>query len=104
MFDSLVLLLGLWSTQIAGLRYDPNFVGYNLNTNETATNVLDYWGAWENVSLQDCLLSKRLLEAHTSRIDGLLTILAAHLYTISFELEISCLLDFPRQVGKWRPF
>ena len=30
----------------AALRYDPNWVQYNLNTNQTATNPLDFWGEW----------------------------------------------------------
>jgi hypothetical protein len=50
MIATLVFLLGILNVQVAALRYDPNYVGYNLNTNETADNVLDYWGAWENVS------------------------------------------------------
>ena len=27
-------------------RYDPRYVQYNLNTNQTATDPLDYWGQW----------------------------------------------------------
>ena len=39
------LLFG--STAIA-LRYDPQQVLYNVNTNKSATDPLDYWGIWEN--------------------------------------------------------
>jgi alpha-1,3-glucan synthase len=28
------------------LKYDPAFVQYNLNQNQTAVNPLDYWGEW----------------------------------------------------------
>ena len=28
------------------LRYTPDQVGYNLNTNQTATHPVDYWGEW----------------------------------------------------------
>lgn len=29
---------------VTALQFDPEFVGYNLNENKTATSVLDYWG------------------------------------------------------------
>lgn len=32
----------------AGLRYNPDFVGYNLNENQQAVDPLDYGGAWGN--------------------------------------------------------
>lgn len=38
----------LFSAAALALRYDPQQVLYNLNTNESATNPLDYWGTWEN--------------------------------------------------------
>lgn len=44
---SLTLLLLLCPTAPA-LRYDPQQVLHNLNTNKTATNPLDYWGQWED--------------------------------------------------------
>lgn len=31
---------------VFSLRYDPTQVDYNLNQNQTAENVLDYWGEW----------------------------------------------------------
>ena len=31
-------------------RYDPAYVQYNLNTNQTATDPLDYWGQWDKTS------------------------------------------------------
>ena len=30
----------------SALRYDPEQVEYNLNTNQQATNPVDYWGQW----------------------------------------------------------
>jgi alpha-1,3-glucan synthase len=30
----------------AALKFDPRYVGYNLNENETAQSPLDYWGEW----------------------------------------------------------
>lgn len=32
------------------IQYDPEQVLWNLNQNQTATNVMDYWGQWENHS------------------------------------------------------
>ncbi|RAL64964.1 hypothetical protein DID88_001554 [Monilinia fructigena] len=43
-----VLCSVLLNTQVDALRYDQKYVGYNLNTNETATSPYDYWGKWEN--------------------------------------------------------
>ena len=42
------LLLSLFTSTALALIYDPQQVLYNLNTNETATDPLDYWGQWEN--------------------------------------------------------
>ena len=42
------LLVFLFSSAALALRYDPQEVLYNLNTNETATDPLDYWGEWDN--------------------------------------------------------
>ncbi|KAK7745826.1 Cell wall alpha-1,3-glucan synthase ags1 [Cytospora paraplurivora] len=49
--EALLLLL---STLIPAqaLRYDPDFVDWNLNTNEDATNPLDYSGKWEDHDFQ----------------------------------------------------
>lgn len=49
--EALILLL---STLIPAqaLRYDPDFVDWNLNTNENATNPLDYSGKWEDHEFQ----------------------------------------------------
>ena len=33
---------------VAGLRYDPAFMDYNLNQNPNADHPVDYWGEWEN--------------------------------------------------------
>lgn len=32
------------------IQYDPEQVLWNLNQNQTATDVMDYWGQWENHS------------------------------------------------------
>jgi alpha-1,3-glucan synthase len=40
----LTLAFTTLSTLVDGLRYDPQFVDYNINTNTTAVNPLDYWG------------------------------------------------------------
>jgi alpha-1,3-glucan synthase len=45
MFSSLFLHLLLVSTAVC-LRFDKEFIGYNLNENEAATNPLDYSGEW----------------------------------------------------------
>lgn len=42
------VLVFLYSSAALALRYDPQQVLYNLNTNESATDPLDYWGIWEN--------------------------------------------------------
>lgn len=42
------LLVFLFSSTAFALRYDPQEVLYNLNTNESATDPLDYWGQWDN--------------------------------------------------------
>ncbi|TGO35925.1 hypothetical protein BHYA_0141g00220 [Botrytis hyacinthi] len=38
----------LLNTQVDALRYEEQFVGYNLNTNQTATSPFDYYGKWED--------------------------------------------------------
>lgn len=35
------------------IKYDPEQVLWNINQNQTATDVLDYWGQWENHSKSD---------------------------------------------------
>lgn len=42
------LLVFLFSSAALALRYDPQEILYNLNTNESATDPLDYWGQWDN--------------------------------------------------------
>jgi alpha-1,3-glucan synthase len=42
----LVFLSALYATLVLSLRYDPNEVDYNLNTNQNAQNPLDYSGEW----------------------------------------------------------
>ena len=42
------LLLVLLAATSTALKYDPDYEQYNLNTNKTATDPLDYWGEWEN--------------------------------------------------------
>lgn len=38
----------LFSSTALALRYDPEQVAFNLNSNHTATNPLDYSGEWQN--------------------------------------------------------
>lgn len=45
---SLLFWLCLLCSFITALKYDSEYVEWNLNTNKTATNVLDYSGQWEN--------------------------------------------------------
>ena len=42
------LLLFLLSSTTLALRYDPQELLYNLNTNQSATDPLNYWGKWDN--------------------------------------------------------
>ena len=42
------LCLLLYSSAALALRYDPQQLLYNINTNETATDPLDYYGKWDN--------------------------------------------------------
>lgn len=42
------LLLFIYSSGVLALRYDAQEILYNLNTNESATDPLDYWGTWDN--------------------------------------------------------
>ena len=42
------LLLFLLSSAAQALRYDSQQLLYNLNTNESATDPLNYWGIWDN--------------------------------------------------------
>lgn len=46
------LLLLLLSQSTFALRYDPQFLQWNLNENKTAKNVLDYWGKWPEHTYQ----------------------------------------------------
>ena len=49
---STLIVLSFYLVQIvslvAGLRYDPDQVGFNLNENQTASDPLDYWGEWDH--------------------------------------------------------
>lgn len=40
-------LAALLAITTTALKYDPAWVGYNLNENQTATRPADYWGEWE---------------------------------------------------------
>ena len=42
------LLLLLYSSAAVALRYDSQQVLYNINTNKTAVDPLDYYGKWDN--------------------------------------------------------
>ena len=47
-----LLYLQFLAAAITALHYDPAFLGYNLNENQSATDVLDYWGAWTGHTYQ----------------------------------------------------
>lgn len=38
--------LALLAATTTALIFDPQYVGYNLNENKTATRPVDYWGEW----------------------------------------------------------
>ena len=40
--------LMLLTSIVSALVYDTEQVAFNLNTNQTATDPLDYWGEWQN--------------------------------------------------------
>lgn len=42
------LVLALTFHAVSALRYMEKYADYNLNSNETASSVLDYWGQWED--------------------------------------------------------
>lgn len=44
------ILLTFLTTYSSCIRYEPDQVLWNLNQNETAAEVMDYWGMWENHS------------------------------------------------------
>jgi len=41
-----VILHAFMAAVVLALKYEPEFVGYNLNENKSAEDVLDYWGEW----------------------------------------------------------
>lgn len=43
-------LIGFFAifTAVTSLRFDQQYIGHNLNTNESAIHPLDYNGAWDN--------------------------------------------------------
>ena len=45
------------------IRYDPEQVLWNLNQNQTATDVMDYWGQWENHSMGDTFPDRAFADA-----------------------------------------
>ena len=51
---SLFMLVALITVQLVPwascIKYDPELALWNLNQNQSATEVLDYWGQWENHS------------------------------------------------------
>lgn len=44
------LLVPLLCIQTAALRFQQQFIDYNLNQNRTAVEVADYYGIWDNHS------------------------------------------------------
>lgn len=50
----------LLAATVCALRYDPSQVAYNVNTNQTAIDPIDYWGEWENHTFHPSPLNWRL--------------------------------------------
>lgn len=48
MYCPAAIILSVFSFSVAGLRYDPDLVDWNLNQNQDATHPTQYWGEWEN--------------------------------------------------------
>lgn len=48
MYTILHLLVAFFVGAVTALKYDPAFVGYNLNENQDAVSPLDYSGTWAN--------------------------------------------------------
>ena len=48
----LAILLALTTNPCVSIQFDPDQVLWNLNQNETATDVMNYWGKWDNHSKQ----------------------------------------------------
>ena len=44
------------------IKYDAEQVLWNLNQNQTATDVMDYWGQWENHSNGSTSISPALAD------------------------------------------
>ena len=40
-------LLAAFVVSVSAHRYDPTQIPYNLNTNQSATHPVDYWGQWD---------------------------------------------------------
>jgi alpha-1,3-glucan synthase len=43
-----LLFIGFFVSRISAVRYEQQYVGYNLNENKAAINPLDYSGKWQN--------------------------------------------------------
>jgi alpha-1,3-glucan synthase len=48
MYRVAAIILGALCLSTTGLRYDPDYVQWNLNQNQNAIHPSDYWGEWEN--------------------------------------------------------
>ena len=48
MQDFVGIIVTAFILSVTALRYDPAQVAYNLNTNETAVEPVEYWGQWED--------------------------------------------------------
>ena len=46
------------------IKFDPDQVLWNLNQNQTATDVMDYWGQWENHSKVDTFPDRAFANPH----------------------------------------
>ena len=56
----LSLYFSLFLLGVCSLRYDPSQTSYNINTNQTAYDAIDYWGEWQNHSFTPSPLNWRL--------------------------------------------
>ena len=58
---SLAVVVTFFVSASLCIKYDPDQVLWNLNQNQTATDVMDYWGQWENHSKDNVPLQAVLL-------------------------------------------
>lgn len=64
-----VPLLGLLALSARAYKYDPDYVQWNLNTNQEAASSLEYSGAWENHTYHPSPSNWRALPFYTLFLD-----------------------------------